>query len=148
MLTRLNRNYDFSPTYPEVIATLKGRNKQDPDNVHTVEELLKMSARGRSKARIIALTWLHPHTQAPLLRCAQPLVGGTFRVTPEDDKVMLAIQAATPGNKSLLIADCRSYLAASANMARGGGYENVNRLQNKVEIDFLTLVTFISFVRV
>jgi hypothetical protein len=139
MLTRLNRNYDFSPTYPEVIATLKGRNKQDPDNVHTVEELLKMSARGRSKARIIALTWLHPHTQAPLLRCAQPLVGGTFRVTPEDDKVMLAIQAATPGNKSLLIADCRSYLAASANMARGGGYENVNRLQNKVEIDFFDI---------
>ena len=52
---------------------------------------------------------------------------------------MLAIQAATPGNKSLLIADCRSYLAASANMARGGGYENVNRLQNKVEIDFFDI---------
>ena len=74
----------------------------------------------------------HPHTH-PLEHT------GTFRVTPEDDKVMLAIQAATPGNKSLLIADCRSYLAASANMARGGGYENVNRLQNKVEIDFFDI---------
>eukprot|EP00939_MAST-03C_sp_MAST-3C-sp1_P004855 g4855.t1 len=138
-LTDLNKNYEFSPTYPKVLATLKGRNKADPDETRTVEELLRLSARGRSKARVIGLTWLHPHTRAPLLRCAQPLVGGTFKVTPEDEKVVLAIQATTPGSKPLLIADCRSYLAASANLARGGGFENVNRLHNKCEIDFFDI---------
>jgi len=138
-VSELNKSYEFSPTYPKVIVTLKGRNRSDPSEERTVEELLRLSARGRSKARVIGLTWLHPHTQAPLLRCAQPLVGGTFKVNQEDEKVMMAIQAATPGNKPLLIADCRSYLAASANMARGGGFENVNRLHNKVEIDFFDI---------
>lgn len=80
------------------------------------------------------------------MRCAQPLVGLGGKACPDDEKLIIAIQEKTSkGKKTAHIADCRSYVAAAANTAKGGGYENVARYGD-TEIDFYNIGN-IHFIR-
>lgn len=112
-----NREYEFCPTYPSVLVF--------PDRIG--DGLLPAIGSFRSKARVPALTWMHPVNKTTIWRCSQPRVG-MGNTCKEDEALLMAIRDANvyardPG-APLLIADCRPQANALANKAAGWGYEN------------------------
>ena len=78
------------------------------------------------------LSWLHPTNGASITRASQPLVGlGQVR-SREDEQLIREIILTNP-RRSLKILDARPKVNATANKARGAGYENVSRYGNNDE---------------
>lgn len=86
----------------------------------------------RSKGRIPVLSWLHPVNGASITRASQPLVGLGQGRNREDEQLVREIILANP-RRSLKILDARPKVNATANKARGAGYENVSRYGNNEE---------------
>ncbi len=64
-ISHINHDYNYSKSYPSTLIV--------PNEF--AEELLPAVGKFRSRKRIPALTWIHPTTGAPLVRCSQPLTG-------------------------------------------------------------------------
>lgn len=117
-ITKLNNNYKLCNTYPSDIIVPK----------KCSDELITKIASFRSKERVPATVWRHPHNGASLTRCAQPRIGirilsGTR--SSADESLFQSILQSTP-SKQLCVVDCRPIANAKANHLRKGGYEDIS----------------------
>ncbi len=74
----------------------------------------------RSKARLPALTWMHPVHHTTITRSSQPLVGVGGAECIEDERLLQQIRAAgmpVVEERPFIIADCRPKVNA---VVRGG----------------------------
>ncbi|CAF1028257.1 unnamed protein product, partial [Didymodactylos carnosus] len=118
-LTTINKKYKLCASYPEYCIV--------PASI-TDEELNEV-AKFRSYRRFPTVVWRHQNG-AVIARTSQPEVGWLFWRSKEDEKMIAAIIESCytepnrePGSNRLLILDARSYAAAIANRAKGGGFE-------------------------
>ena len=76
-----------------------------------------------------------------LVRCAQPLVGLTGSTSSRDESILEFLAGtSTAGNASgkniAMLFDARPQISATANLARGGGYERMSQYK-KCQLEFL-----------
>jgi hypothetical protein len=108
-----NAAYGLCETYPSLVLVPAAL----PD------ETIAGCAAFRSKNRLPALTWRSRATGCCIYRCAQPLAGVLGHYSAPDEEVVGAMKA----DKPLMIFDCRSHTAASANSLQGKGAEDIER---------------------
>ncbi|XP_026183130.1 myotubularin-related protein 1a isoform X8 [Mastacembelus armatus] len=84
------------------------------------------------------LSWIHPESQATIIRCSQPLVGPTDRRCKEDERLLQIIMDANAQSHKLTIFDARQSSVAVTNKAKDGGYESESFYTN-VELNFLEI---------
>ncbi|KAL8720617.1 MAG: hypothetical protein Q9225_002553 [Loekoesia sp. 1 TL-2023] len=80
-ISKINTDYAFSPTYPALLAV--------PSTIS--DNTLNYAGRYRSRARLPALTYLHPVNNCSITRSSQPLVGVRGNRSIQDEKLLLAI---------------------------------------------------------
>lgn len=80
-ITEINKDYTYSPTYPAVMVV--------PASIS--DNVLNYAKTYRSRARIPALTYLHPINNASITRCSQPMVGVRGNRSAQDEKLVAAI---------------------------------------------------------
>lgn len=61
------------------------------------------------------LSWIHPETQATIVRCSQPLVGPSDRRCKEDERFLQIIMDANAQSHKLTIFDARQSSVAVTN---------------------------------
>ena len=128
-LSKVNGDkYSLSDSYPAVLAVPSSASEDD----------LRAVASFRSKGRIPVLSWIHPLSQAAIVRCSQPLVGVAGKRSQADEKYIQMIMDANAQSHKLYIMDARPQANAIANKARGGGYESEETYPNS-EISFLDI---------
>ncbi|CAB3368858.1 Hypothetical predicted protein [Cloeon dipterum] len=127
-ISRVNENYEICDSYPQIWAVPACASDED----------LKAVAAFRSRGRVPILSWIHPTSQAALLRCAQPLVGVSGRRSREDERYIQLITEANAQSHKLFITDARPSANAIANKAKGGGYESEDAYPN-AELVFLDI---------
>ncbi|KAI5804459.1 protein phosphatase [Geopyxis carbonaria] len=84
-ISNINKDYSFSPTYPALLAV--------PTSIS--DTTLTHAKNYRSRARIPALTYLHPLNNCTIARCAQPLTGVRGNRSIQDEKLVAAIFASS-----------------------------------------------------
>ncbi|KAK5654102.1 hypothetical protein OQA88_7533 [Cercophora sp. LCS_1] len=87
-ITNINTDYEFSPTYPSVLAV--------PSKVS--DSTLKYGAAFRTRARIPTLTYLHPVNNCTITRSSQPFVGITLKRSIQDERLVGACFSASTGS--------------------------------------------------
>ena len=112
-------------TYPEIIIL-------PTMSEHELQQIIQF----RSKGRIPAITYYHK-TNGIILRSSQPMVGLKMGRCLSDEK-LLEKCALISKNQKLFIIDCRPKLAASANLLKGMGYEDIKNY-NRCELMFLDI---------
>ncbi|KAK3567713.1 hypothetical protein QTP86_022674, partial [Hemibagrus guttatus] len=127
-ISKININYDVCDTYPALLVI--------PTSIK--EDELKRVAAFRAKHRIPVLSWIHPESQATIVRCSQPLVGPSDRRCKEDERYLQTIMDANAQSHKLTIFDARQNSVADTNKAKDGGYENESFYPN-VELTFLEI---------
>ncbi|XP_032558090.1 myotubularin isoform X3 [Chiroxiphia lanceolata] len=127
-VTFINEHYGLCDTYPALLVV--------PYNA-TDEDLKKVAA-FRSRNRIPVLSWIHPETQAVIMRCSQPLVGMSGKRNKDDERYLDIIREANGQISKLTIYDARPNVNAVANKATGGGYEGEDAYPN-AELFFLDI---------
>jgi hypothetical protein len=126
----LNREYRLCATYPSFVVVPAAISDDE------VREVTKF----RSKGRLPGLSWLHPHSKAAIVRCAQPLVGITGKKSPADEQLFYLMREALPVKKPLLLLDARPYMNALANRGRKGGFEDISHYKgSEATLDFLNI---------
>ncbi|KAH0361858.1 protein phosphatase, partial [Aureobasidium melanogenum] len=81
-LTDINRDYEYSPTYPSLLVV--------PSSVS--DNVLKHGREYRSRYRIPALTYLHPVNNCSITRSSQPKCGMFQKErNPQDERLVAAI---------------------------------------------------------
>ena len=114
----VNREYEFAPTYPSVLVF--------PERC--TDTAIGIVAGFRSKARVPALTWMHPVHKSTMWRCSQPRVGMANNTCAQDEAMLAMIRESNVYSRDpsqpLLIIDCRPRANALANKAGGWGYES------------------------
>ncbi|KAI4139856.1 MAG: hypothetical protein L6R39_006080 [Caloplaca ligustica] len=80
-ISKINIDYGFSPTYPALLTV--------PSAIS--DNTLNYAGRYRSRARLPALTYLHPVNNCSITRSSQPLVGVRGNRSIQDEKLLLAI---------------------------------------------------------
>ncbi|KAI8906549.1 protein-tyrosine phosphatase-like protein [Powellomyces hirtus] len=128
--TTVNETYEFSPTYPRCLVV--------PAKIS--DNVLRYTAKFRSKGRIPALSYLHRPNMASITRSSQPLVGLKQNRSIQDEKLVEAIFSSNtkaPSTTSFnLIIDARPTANAMAQTALGAGTENVENYRG-CKISFL-----------
>lgn len=114
IISRINIHYELCDTYPSILVL--------PNNM--TEEEIKQVASFRAKHRIPVLSWIHPESQATIMRCSQPLVGHLDRRCKEDERFLQIVMDANAQSHKLTIFDARQSSVALSNKAKDGGYEN------------------------
>ncbi|RXN21577.1 myotubularin-related 1-like isoform X4 [Labeo rohita] len=127
-ISKINSNYEVCDTYPALLVT--------PTSIK--EDEIKRVASFRVKHRIPVLSWIHPETQATIVRCSQPMVGPTDRRCKEDEHYLQTIMDANAQSHKLTIFDARQNTVAHNHKAKDGGYENENFYPN-MELTFLEI---------
>uniref|UniRef100_A0A8C9ZT32 Myotubularin related protein 1a n=1 Tax=Sander lucioperca TaxID=283035 RepID=A0A8C9ZT32_SANLU len=127
-ISKMNSTYELCDTYPSTLVI--------PTNI--TEEDIKRVAVFRAKHRIPVLSWIHPESQATIVRCSQPLVGPSDRRCKEDERYLQIIMDANAQSHKLIIFDARQSSVAVTNKAKDGGYESESFYQN-VELNFLEI---------
>ncbi|KAM9274025.1 myotubularin isoform 3-T5 [Morus bassanus] len=127
-VTFINEHYGLCDTYPSLLVV--------PYNA-TDDDLKKVAA-FRSRNRIPVLSWIHPETQAVIMRCSQPLVGMSGKRNKDDERYLDIIREANGQISKLTIYDARPNVNAVANKATGGGYESEDAYPN-AELFFLDI---------
>ena len=84
-ISTINKDYAFSPTYPALLVV--------PSKIS--DNTLKYASSFRSRARIPALTYLHPVNNCTITRCSQPLTGLTFKRSIQDESLVAACFSAS-----------------------------------------------------
>ena len=90
-ISRINSDYGFSPTYPALLPV--------PSAIS--DNTLNYAGRYRSRARIPALTYLHPVNNCSITRCSQPMVGLRQNRSIQDEKLLAAIFNTTRNERPL-----------------------------------------------
>uniref|UniRef100_UPI0037E965B4 myotubularin-related protein 1a isoform X2 n=1 Tax=Semicossyphus pulcher TaxID=241346 RepID=UPI0037E965B4 len=127
-ISKLNSSYDLCDTYPSTLVI--------PTNI--CDDDVKRVATFRAKHRIPVLSWIHPETQATIVRCSQPLVGPSDRRCKEDERFLQIIMDANAQSHKLSIFDARQSSVAVTNKAKDGGFESESFYPN-VELNFLEI---------
>ena len=114
----INKDFSYSPTYPSVLAFPS----------RATDAHMAIVAGFRSKARVPAITWMHPGNKTTLSRCSQPRVGLGGKSCAQDEQLVAWLREANLFSREgprtpLLVADCRPRANAMANNLAGGGYE-------------------------
>ncbi|KAJ1364070.1 hypothetical protein KIN20_024072 [Parelaphostrongylus tenuis] len=126
-----NKGYTLSPTYPEYMVIPKQITQKD----------LVDGKDFRFLQRWPAVVWKCKETRAVLLRSSQPRLSIFGWRNNADEKffelVHNYLDSYSPG-KEMLIMDARSYAAAWANRAKGGGFEHPEYYQ-RTRVDWLAL---------
>ncbi|XP_048022477.1 myotubularin-related protein 1b isoform X1 [Megalobrama amblycephala] len=128
IISKMNSSYEVCETYPALLVL--------PSNV--TEDELKRVAAFRAKRRFPVLSWIHPESQAAIVRCGQPQVGPSDRRCREDERYLQTILDANAQSHKLCIFDARQSTVADTNKAKDGGYENESFYIN-VELNFLEI---------
>uniref|UniRef100_A0A8C1XLH7 phosphatidylinositol-3,5-bisphosphate 3-phosphatase n=1 Tax=Cyprinus carpio TaxID=7962 RepID=A0A8C1XLH7_CYPCA len=124
-ISKINSNYEVCDTYPALLVT--------PTSIK--EDEIKRVASFRVKHRIPVLSWIHPETQATIVRCSKPMVGPTDRRCKEDEHYLQTIIDANAQSHKLTIFDARQNIVAKA---KDGGLENENFYPN-MDLNFLDI---------
>uniref|UniRef100_A0A673LBH0 Phosphatidylinositol-3,5-bisphosphate 3-phosphatase MTMR2 n=1 Tax=Sinocyclocheilus rhinocerous TaxID=307959 RepID=A0A673LBH0_9TELE len=127
-ISKVNDRYELCDSYPAALVV--------PVTI-TDEELRRVSS-FRAKGRIPVLSWIHPESQAAVVRASQPMVGQNGRRCKEDEKLLQAIMDANAQSHKMFIFDARPSVNAAANKMKGGGYESEDAYQN-AELVFLDI---------
>uniref|UniRef100_A0A667XQA0 phosphatidylinositol-3,5-bisphosphate 3-phosphatase n=1 Tax=Myripristis murdjan TaxID=586833 RepID=A0A667XQA0_9TELE len=127
-ISKMNSSYEICDTYPSVLVI--------PTSIK--EDDIKRVALFRAKHRIPVLSWIHPESQATIIRCSQPLVGPSDRRCKEDERFLQIIMDANAQSHKLTIFDARQSSVADTNKAKDGGYESESFYPN-VELNFLEI---------
>lgn len=127
-ITKINERYELSDSYPAVLAVPSAASEDD----------LKAVASFRSRGRIPILSWIHPHSQAAIVRCSQPQVGVSGKKSSADEKYIQMVMDANAQSHKIYVMDARPQANAIANKARGGGYESEETYPNS-EVNFLDI---------
>ncbi|XP_028840682.1 phosphatidylinositol-3,5-bisphosphate 3-phosphatase MTMR2 isoform X3 [Denticeps clupeoides] len=127
-ISKVNDHYELCDSYPSTLVV----------PVTIPDEDLRRIAAFRAKGRIPVLSWIHPETQATVVRCSQPMVGVNSKRCKEDEKLLQAIMDANAQSHKLFIFDARPSVNATANKMKGGGYESEDAYQN-AELVFLDI---------
>ncbi|XP_061089755.1 myotubularin-related protein 1a isoform X2 [Conger conger] len=127
-ISKINSSYEVCDTYPALLVV--------PTSIQDDE--LRRVASFRAKHRIPVLSWIHPETQATIVRCSQPLVGPTDRRCKEDERYLQTIMDANAQSHKLTVFDARQSSMADTNKAKDGGYESESFYPN-VELNFLEI---------
>uniref|UniRef100_A0A3B5BIC2 phosphatidylinositol-3,5-bisphosphate 3-phosphatase n=1 Tax=Stegastes partitus TaxID=144197 RepID=A0A3B5BIC2_9TELE len=127
-ISKINSTYELCDTYPSILVI--------PTNF--TDDDIKRVSLFRAKHRIPVLSWIHPETQATIVRCSQPLVGPSDRRCKEDERFLQIIMDANAQSHKLTIFDARQSSVAITNKAKDGGYESESFYPN-VELNFLEI---------
>uniref|UniRef100_A0A8C6U891 phosphatidylinositol-3,5-bisphosphate 3-phosphatase n=1 Tax=Neogobius melanostomus TaxID=47308 RepID=A0A8C6U891_9GOBI len=127
-ISKINSNYDLCDTYPSILVI--------PTNIS--DEDIRRVALFRAKHRIPVLSWIHPESQATIIRCSQPLVGPSDRRCKEDERFFQIIMDANAQSHKLTVFDARQSSVADTNKAKDGGYESESFYTN-VDLNFLEI---------
>ncbi|CAF93425.1 unnamed protein product, partial [Tetraodon nigroviridis] len=127
-ISKINSGYELCDTYPSILVI--------PTNI--TDEEVKQVSLFRAKHRIPVLSWIHPESQATIVRCSQPLVGPSDRRCKEDERFLQIIMDANAQSHKLTIFDARQSSVAMTNKAKDGGYESETFYPN-VELNFLDI---------
>uniref|UniRef100_A0A8C3G7Z0 phosphatidylinositol-3,5-bisphosphate 3-phosphatase n=1 Tax=Cyclopterus lumpus TaxID=8103 RepID=A0A8C3G7Z0_CYCLU len=127
-ISKMNSSYELCDTYPSILVI----------PTHITEDDIRRVAVFRAKHRIPILSWIHPETQATIVRCSQPLVGPSDRRCKEDERFLQIIMDANAQSHKLTIFDARQNTVADTNKAKDGGYESESFYPN-VELNFLEI---------
>uniref|UniRef100_A0A3Q3A1D5 Myotubularin related protein 1a n=1 Tax=Kryptolebias marmoratus TaxID=37003 RepID=A0A3Q3A1D5_KRYMA len=130
-ISKVNSTYEMCDTYPAILVLPKNMTERD----------LQQVALFRAKRRIPVLSWIHPESQAAIVRCSQPLVGPLDRRCKEDEHFLQIIIDANAQSHKLIIFDARQNSGAVANKAKDGGYESETFYHN-IELHFLEIPNF------
>uniref|UniRef100_A0A3B4TMV0 Myotubularin related protein 1a n=1 Tax=Seriola dumerili TaxID=41447 RepID=A0A3B4TMV0_SERDU len=107
-ISKINTSYELCDTYPSVLVI--------PTNI--ADEDIRRVAVFRAKHRIPVLSWIHPESQATIVRCSQPLVGPSDRRCKEDERFLQIIMDANAQSHKLTIFDARQSSVAVTNKVR------------------------------
>ena len=127
-LTYINRNYELCETYPAVLclpATFPEHNAA-------------AVAQFRTKNRLPVLSWKHPHSDAAMMRSAQPKTGVKRARSSADEMMLRAMHQVNPGSNTVYIFDCRPRANALANQAMGAGSELMHNYDHCV-LEYLNI---------
>uniref|UniRef100_A0A3P9KVT3 phosphatidylinositol-3,5-bisphosphate 3-phosphatase n=1 Tax=Oryzias latipes TaxID=8090 RepID=A0A3P9KVT3_ORYLA len=127
-ISKVNNSYELCDTYPSTLVI--------PTNI--TEEDLKRVASFRARHRVPVLSWIHPESQATIVRCSQPLVGPSDRRCKEDERLLQVIMDANAQSHKLTIFDARQSSVAISNKAKDGGFESESFYAN-AELIFLEI---------
>ncbi|XP_065806196.1 myotubularin-related protein 1a isoform X3 [Labrus bergylta] len=127
-ISKVNSSYELCDTYPATLVI--------PTNIS--DDDIRRVAAFRVKHRIPVLSWIHPETQATIVRCSQPLVGPSDRRCKEDERFLQIIMDANAQSHKLSIFDARQGSVALTNKAKDGGFESESFYTN-VELNFLEI---------
>uniref|UniRef100_A0AAR2L7M0 phosphatidylinositol-3,5-bisphosphate 3-phosphatase n=1 Tax=Pygocentrus nattereri TaxID=42514 RepID=A0AAR2L7M0_PYGNA len=128
LISKINSSYEVCETYPALLVL--------PASIS--EDELRRVAAFRAKRRFPVLSWIHPESQAAIVRCGQPQVGPSDRRCREDERYLQTILDANAQSHKLCIFDARQSSVADTNKAKDGGYENESFYPN-VELNFLEI---------
>ncbi|CAJ0921526.1 unnamed protein product [Ranitomeya imitator] len=131
-ISRLNDRYELCDSYPAILVV----------PVTMSDDELRRVAAFRAKDRIPVctqvLSWIHPETQASIVRCSQPMPGGSGKRCKEDEKYLQSIMDANAQSHKIFIFDARPSANAIASKSKGGGFESEDAYQN-AELVFLEI---------
>ncbi|KOG98691.1 phosphatidylinositol-3-phosphatase YMR1 [Saccharomyces eubayanus] len=119
-LSMINEQYEFCPTYPSQLFVPRS----------TSDTLLQHASKFRSQKRIPVLTYHHKATDCNILRSSQPLPGLINQRSIQDEKLVWECFSSffnTDIKRTKhVIVDARPRTNALAQMALGGGTENMD----------------------
>uniref|UniRef100_A0A8B9HDS0 Phosphatidylinositol-3,5-bisphosphate 3-phosphatase MTMR2 n=1 Tax=Astyanax mexicanus TaxID=7994 RepID=A0A8B9HDS0_ASTMX len=127
-ISKVNDHYELCDSYPAALVV----------PVTITDDELRRVAAFRAKGRIPVLSWLHPESQAAVVRCSQPMSGVSGKRCKEDEKLLQAIMDANAQSHKIFIFDARPSVNAAANKMKGGGCESEDAYQN-AELVFLDI---------
>ncbi|PWA14756.1 hypothetical protein CCH79_00014501 [Gambusia affinis] len=127
-ISKLNLHYELCDTYPSILVLPSNMTEEDTQRV----------ASFRAKRRLPVLSWIHPESQAAVVRCSQPLVGPLDSRCKEDERFLQSIMDANAQSHKLTVFDSRQTSEALSSKAKDGGYENENFYPN-IELIFLEI---------
>ncbi|CAB1345534.1 unnamed protein product [Coregonus sp. 'balchen'] len=127
-ISKMNSSYEVCDTYPALVVI--------PSSIK--DDDLKRVVSFRARHRIPVLSWIHPESQATIVRSSQPLVGPSDRRCKEDERYLQTIMDANAQSHKLTIFDARQSSVADNNKAKDGGYESESFYPN-VELNFLEI---------
>ncbi|TPX31852.1 hypothetical protein SmJEL517_g04911 [Synchytrium microbalum] len=116
--SKVNEHYEFSSTYPKLLVV--------PNKIS--DNVLKHTAKFRSKARIPALSYLHRHNMVSITRSSQPMVGLRNNRSVQDEKLVECIFGSgllpLESGRYNLIIDARPAMNVAGQTAMGAGTES------------------------
>ncbi|PWY72411.1 protein phosphatase [Aspergillus heteromorphus CBS 117.55] len=104
-ISRMNSDYGFSDTYPALL----------PIPAAISDNTLNHAGKYRSRARVPALTYLHPVNNCSITRSSQPLVGVRQNRSIQDETLLAAIFSTSRSERPLASFTPPSFNSGSSN---------------------------------